>query len=144
MKAIKWIILTCLLTGSALADGAPKQKFALILQSGAETNEAKSRAVHSLLYARELLENGYDVALIYDGAGTGWAYEFRNPENGFHEQYLKVKKQGMFEEVCDNCAEHFDVKAKLANQEKMLLVSDYEGHPSIVRWIKKGYQIIIL
>ena len=110
----------------------------------AETNESKARAVHALLYAKELLENGYKVALIYDGAGTGWAAEFRNPENGFNAQYLIVKGKGMFEEVCENCAEHFDVMEKLKNQEKMLLVSDYEGHPSLVRWIEKGYEIIMM
>ena len=120
MRTFLLIAVLCSLAVYSIGEEGPKGKYAIILQAGAETNEAKARAAHALLYAKELLENGYEVALIYDGAGTGWATEFRNPENGFNKQYLLVKNKGMFEEVCKHCADHFDVEAKLLNQEKML------------------------
>ncbi len=28
--------------------------------------------------------------------------------------------------------------------KKVLLVGDYEGHPSLVKWIERGYQIMVL
>ena len=48
------------------------------------------------------------------------------------------------EEICDYCAEVFDVKKRLSEQQKKLLSGDYEGHPSLVKWIEKGYRIIDL
>jgi hypothetical protein len=54
----------------ALRANTPNKKFAIILQAGKETHEGMARAVHALLYAAELKETGYEVVLIFDGAGT--------------------------------------------------------------------------
>ena len=135
------VLMGVLATGFA----AEKTKmYAIVLQAGAETNEAKARAVHALLYATELAEKGYPVVLIFDGAGTGWANELRKPENPLHKHYLKIKELGIVEEICDYCADSFDVKKDLSEQQRKLLVGDYDGHPSLVKWIEKGYEIIML
>lgn len=144
MKKTIWmglILMGVLATGFATEK---KSMYAIVLQAGAETNEAKARAVHALLYATELAEKGYPVVLIFDGAGTGWANEFRKPENPLHKHYLKIKELGIVEEICDYCADSFDVKKDLSEQQKKLLVGDYNGHPSLVKWIERGYQVIIL
>ena len=140
----KLLFIALLITGVAFAEKEPKGRYAIVLQAGNETNESKARAVHALLYATELAEKGYTVALIFDGAGTGWANELRKPENPFHKHYLKIKELGMVEEICDYCADAFEVKDDLPEQQKKLLVGDYEGHPSLVKWIERGYQIIVL
>lgn len=140
----KLLLIVLMLAGTVLATVEPKGRYAIILQAGNETNEGKARAVHALLYARELAENGYTVVLIFDGAGTGWANELSKPENPLHKHYLKVKELGMVEQVCDYCADMYDVKKDLTEQQRKLLVGDYEGHPSLVRWIERGYQIISL
>jgi hypothetical protein len=142
MKRVLLIVL--LLCGGVCTAGEVKGKYAIILQAGNETNEGKARAVHALLYAKELAEKGYQVALIFDGAGTGWANELRKPENPFHQHYVRIKELGLVEEICDYCADLFDVKENLPEQQRKLLVGDYEGHPSIVRWIEQGYKIISL
>lgn len=135
--------LVCAETGQK-EQKAQKGRYAIILQAGNETNEGKARAIHALLYATELAEEGYEVVLIFDGAGTGWANELRKPENGFHEHYLRIKELGMVEEICDYCAESFDVKEDLPEQQRKLLVGEYKGHPSLVKWVERGYQIIVL
>ena len=145
MKRI--LIVVLLLSGFVFAKAPkqePKGKYAIILQAGNETNEGMVRAVHALLYARELAEKGYTVALIFDGAGTGWANELRKPENPLHKHYVKIKEIGMVEEVCDYCAESFKVKSEFSEQQKKLLVGEYEGHPSVVKWIERGYEVLIL
>ncbi len=144
MKKAIWmglVLMVALATGFA---AEKKGKVAIILQAGNETNEGKARAVHALLYAADLAEQGYAVALIFDGAGTGWANELRKPENPLHKHYLKMKELAVVEEICDYCADSFDVKDNLPEQQKKLLVGDYEGHPSLVKWLEKGYQIIVL
>lgn len=143
---IMYVLLACGLTGFAKdsSETIPKDRYAIILQAGNETNEGMARAVHALLYAKELAENGCKVVLIFDGAGTGWANEFRKPENQYHKKYLKLQELGMVEEICDYCAEKFKVKGQLPPVQRAFLVSDYEGHPSLVKWIDRGYQIIVL
>jgi hypothetical protein len=139
----KLLVIVLLLSGAVFAE-TEKGSYAVILQAGNETNEGMARAIHALLYSRELAENGYKVALIFDGAGTGWANELRKPENPLHKHYLKIKELGLVEEICDYCAEAFEVKNDLPEQQKKLLVGSYEGHPSLVKWVEKGYQIIVL
>ncbi|MBT8042073.1 MAG: DsrE family protein [Pontiella sp.] len=147
MKHILPMILMCMIFCSGLFaddDAEPRGRYAIILQAGNETNEGMARAIHALLYARELAENGYEVVLIFDGAGTGWANELRKPDNPLHKHYLKVQELAVTEEICDYCSEQFKVKEFLSAEQRLLLSGNYEGHPSLVKWIARGYQIISL
>ena len=122
MKKVAWMVLVMAV---ALATGfAEKEKggYAIVLQAGNETNEGMARAVHALLYATEMAEKGYPVVLIFDGAGTGWANELRKPGNPLHKHYLKIKELAVVEEICDYCAESFEVKDNLPEQQKKKLV----------------------
>lgn len=122
----------------------PLGKYAIVLQAGAETNEGTARAIHALLYARELAENGYSVVLIFDGAATGWSNVLSEPEHPLNKHYQKIKELGIVEEICDYCADSHDVKEDLSEQQRKLLTGDFEGHPSLVKWIQQGYQILVL
>ena len=146
MSVLLGIVVAVFLLGgcASTCNAEEKGKFAIILQAGAETNEGMARAIHALLYARELSEGGYKVVLIFDGAGTGWAKEMQNPDHSLHAHYMKIKELGLVEEICDYCSDAFEVKESLSDKQKKLLVGDYEGHPSLVKWIKQGYQIIVL
>lgn len=140
------IFVTLLCAGYSLYKiHTAKNKFAIVLQAGKETHEGMARAVHAFLYASELKEKGYDVVLIFDGAGTEWAEELSSPDSQSRllPLYQSFKKTGAVEVICDFCAIAFGVKEKLG-QRKSPLVSEYKGHPSIVKWIEKGYQLIIL
>ena len=137
------LLMGVLFTGFAEEVTAQK-KYAVVLQAGNETNEGMARAVHALLYTKELAEGGHQVVLIFDGAGTGWAKELRNPENPFHKHYLKIQQLGTVMEICDYCADAFDVKEELHEQQKKQLVGDYDGHVSIAKWADSGYEIIVL
>lgn len=123
----------------------PGKKFAIILQAGKETHEGMARAVHALLYATELKEKGYEVVLIFDGAGTEWAEELSNPasESKLLPMYNNFKKAGTEEIICDFCALAFGVKDKIKNR-KANFASEYQGHPSLEKWVRKGYQLLIL
>ena len=124
---------------------ASHKKFVIILQAGKETHEGMARAVHALLYASELKEKGYEVVLIFDGAGTEWVEELTNPEskNKLLPMYQSFKKLGIQEVVCDFCAGAFGVKENL-NVRVCPLTSEYKGHPSIAKWVDRGYQVIVL
>ncbi|MFH1724985.1 MAG: hypothetical protein ABII00_10240 [Elusimicrobiota bacterium] len=77
-------ILAVLIFGAAgLSAGCgistvPAPKFLIILQAGTEGHEGMARALHAILYAQELKKGGHEVALMFDGAGTGWARKFKH------------------------------------------------------------------
>ena len=139
----KLMLVFCFLVGSCLG-GESLGKYLIILQAGNETNEGGARALHALLYASELAEGGHDVTLIFDGAGSGWAVEFQKKDHPLHEKYVKMAKMGVVLEICDHCSEHFKVKEQLTEQQLTLLAGDYEGHPSLLRWVDQGYQLVVL
>lgn len=120
-------------------------KYLVILQAGKETHEGMARAVHALLYSKELKEHGHEVKLVFDGAGTEWASEWMSAESTdkLKPMYEDLKKSGMTQIICDFCATAFKVKENL-EKEKAVTTAEYQGHPSIAQWADEGYQIIIL
>jgi hypothetical protein len=61
-----------------------------------------------------------------------------------NKAYKNVVNSGAILEICDYCAESFEVKEELTEEQKSLLSGDYKGHPSLVRLVEQGYQILIL
>jgi hypothetical protein len=119
------------------------KKYAFILQAGTETHEGMARALHALLYSRELKEKGHDVVLIFDGAGTEWAEALSHADNKLHPAYQKLMDAGVVEVVCDFCSTAFKVKDALA-KEGAHFESEYNVHPSIAKWVDQSYQIVVL
>lgn len=119
------------------------RKYLIILQAGTESHEGMARAVHALLYATELKEAGYQVTLIFDGAGTEWAKALLDPENKLHSAYVKLQGLGVTEIICDFCSRAFRVQEDL-QKGKVPLAAEFQGHPSLVKWIKQGYTPIVL
>ena len=144
MKTLSAIVAS-LMVGLILTGCAVKtpQKFAIILQAGTETHEGLARALHAMLYAKELKEKGHPVVLIFDGAGTEWAEALEHPDNKLHPIYEQLKQSGITEIVCDFCSTAFKVKPAL---EKVGAHFDnaYNGHPSIAKWVNQGYQLLVL
>lgn len=120
-------------------------KYLIILQSGKESHEGLARALHALLYTKELKEHGHDVVLVFDGAGTEWAEEWTNPQSQHKlaPMYRELRRQGLTMIICDFCAAAFDAR-KALKERNAPLVAEYEGHPSIAKWADKGFQIVIL
>lgn len=139
-----FIVLFYLTTNSAFA--APG-KYLVILQAGKGPLhlEGMARAVHALLYTKELKEHGHEVVLVFDGAGTKWVEEWMDPEsdNKYRPLYEELRKAGVTQIICDYCASAFQVKKKL-QKRNAVFAGDYQGHPSIAKWADQGYQIVIL
>lgn len=126
------------------ATPGPSSKFLIILQADTDRHEGLARALHALLYAKELKEGGYPVTLVFDGAGTGWAQALRDPKHKLHAKYQELKKLGVVEEICDFCAGAFKVKEGLKQMSDATLVGEFEGHPSLRKWVDQGYRIVVL
>ena len=141
-KAVGFFVICLLLARPAFADSG---KYLIILRAGKESHEGMARAVHALLYSKELKEHGHEVALVFDGAGTEWVEEWTNSEseNKLKPMYEELRKTGITQVICDFCANAFQVKENLKTQGQTL-TSEYQGHPSIARWVDQGYQLVVL
>ena len=148
-RSLVIVALLVLLAPSMTGCGAsqtsqPGGKFVVILQAGTESHEGLARALHALLYSSELLGEGNEVVLIFDGAGTEWAAALRQADHKLHGRYQALVDAGVVEEICDFCAGAFEVKEELSADESAPLLGGYEGHPSLAKWTNQGYAVIVL
>lgn len=84
-------------------------KIGIVVLADTETHGDLGRVVNGLLTAREAGENGDEVRLIFDGAGTRWIGELANPEHRSHRLYEAVKDQ--ITGACRYCAGAFGATA---------------------------------
>ena len=141
-KIIGLLIMCSLLTQPVFAESG---KYLVILQAGKESHEGMARAVHALLYSKELREHGHEVVLVFDGAGTEWVSEWTNPKSDdkLKTAYEELRKAGVVQVICDFCANAFQVKEKLKTQGQEF-AAEYQGHPSIAKFADQGYQLVVL
>ena len=121
-------------------------KILIILQAGTESHEGRARALHSVLYAKELAAAGATVRLVFDGAGTGWLARWLRsdgPPSRAAQLFAELKATGLAYEVCDYCAGAFDVREELVEQGEVL-TGAYLDHPSIASHVADGFQVWIL
>jgi hypothetical protein len=121
-------------------------KILIVLQAGTESHEGVARALHAVLYAKELDEAGATVRLVFDGAGTGWLARWRTAEGAasragsiFHD----LRTRGLSYEVCDYCSGAFDVKSDLIEAGEAL-AGAYMDHPSLATHVAEGFAVWIL
>ncbi|HYW94845.1 MAG TPA: hypothetical protein VE870_04610 [Bacteroidales bacterium] len=66
-------------------------KVALLILADTETHESQGRIANALEVAKEMKENGEDVKIVFDGAGTKWVPKLADPEHKMHPLYEAVK-----------------------------------------------------
>lgn len=114
-------------------------KVAIIVLAGTETHEGLGRVVNALEAVKELKEAGADVRLIFDGAGTQWVGKLTRPEHKVNGLFSAVRAN--VSGVCGHCAGAFGARTG-AQEFKVPLLSEYDGHPSFRKLIAEGYQVI--
>jgi hypothetical protein len=119
-------------------------KIAIILHAEPGTHDSLGRALHALMYTKELHESGHDAQLVLDGGGTKWLEEFTNADHKLAPLYGELKSQELIAGVCDFCVTAFGGEKQLVKEEGLRLAADYNGHPSIAKLISDGYQVITL
>jgi len=120
------------------------EKVAVILHAEPGTHDAMGRALHALLYTRELKEAGHDVKLIFDGGGTKWVGELSRGDHPLADLFSAVKESGSIAGVCEYCVGAFGGETRDVEKCGLPLANEYEGHPSVASLIGEGYQVITL
>jgi hypothetical protein len=98
---------------------------------------------HVLLNALDMAEKGHEVEMVIEGAATKQIVELADPQKPFAQQYERVKDQGLVTAVCRACANKMG--ALTAAEEQGLPVrGEMSGHPPLIEYAARGYQIITL
>lgn len=97
--------------------------------------------VHVLLNALDMEEKGYDVKVIIEGSTTKLVEELADETKPFANLYKKVKDHGLIDCVCKACANKMNA-LNAAVDQKLPLCDELFGHPSIVKYMEQGFEII--
>lgn len=96
---------------------------------------------HVMLYALDYAGKGYDVAVIIEGAATKLIIDLARPETPFAAQYRQLREQGLIACICKACSIKMGAFDE-AREQGLLMGSDMQGHPSLERYTKEGYEVM--
>ena len=114
-------------------------KAAIVILAGNESHSDYGRLANGLEAAKEFAENdGDELELIFDGAGTQWIPELEDEESDYHELYQAVRDDAA---VCDYCSGAFGV-SEAVEDAGITVLSEYDGHPSIRSLVDDDYEVI--
>ncbi|WP_227378004.1 DsrE family protein [Haladaptatus halobius] len=113
-------------------------KAAIIILAGTESHADLGRITNALQTAKEFVDEGDDVEVIFDGAGTQWVAELEDEDHKLHSLYSSLDE---YASVCEYCAGAFEV-TDAAKSSDAVLLDEYEGHPSLHSLVTEGYEII--
>jgi hypothetical protein len=114
-------------------------KACFVLLADTDTHEAMGRMANALTSAKEFVDAGDEVALIFDGAGTKWVPELESVDHRYHSIYVELAEA--IAGACSYCASAFGVKEQIESTSVRLL-TDYRGHPSLHKYVTDGYQVV--
>lgn len=115
-------------------------KFLIIVQAGPQE---LAKALHALLYGQELSAAEYGVQIIFDGAGTTWVKEFKDPAHQYFDVFQQVEAMGIIAGACEYCANAFGVVGHV-KAAQIPLWATAGGHPSLVKYVQEGYLPVVL
>jgi hypothetical protein len=113
-------------------------KIAIIIHSNI-IMEAKSRAYRAFNFAEELLQNGDDVVIVFDGGGTMTLAQVIKPDHDLHKAWQKAAPA--LRGACSYCAKSYGVYEALS-AAGVTLLADHKGHASLRELLNEGRQII--
>ena len=97
--------------------------------------------IHVLLNALEMQARGQYGRIVIEGAATALVAELPKAEHPLHGLWEKVKAAGLVEGVCKACSQKMGSLAE-AQAQKLTLLDEMNGHPSMARYREAGYDLI--
>ena len=111
----------------------------ILILAGPETHEGLGRAANALELAKELKSAAHPVEVLFDGAGTAMAAALADPGHRLHGLFAAVQDRVLG--ACAHCARAFGALEQL-ERLGLPLVAEFEGHPSLARFLREGYRVL--
>jgi hypothetical protein len=124
-----------------------EMKAAIVILSDPKTNseEALGRVFNGLSTAYELKQNGDDVSILFQGAGTRWPKLLSSSEHPAHRLYELVKDR--VAGASSGCAIAFGATEDVSDSGLSLVsenpVPGTSGLPSLRKWLVAGSPVLI-
>lgn len=115
-------------------------KIAIVVFADTNTVEALGKVSNAFMLASEAIENGDQLKIIFEGAGTKWIGELEKEDNKMHGLYMSIKNN--ITGVCSYCAQAFGVKNEIV-KSGLPLLDEFKGHPSFRGLFAEGYQVVV-
>lgn len=97
---------------------------------------------HVLLNAFDFKDKGHEVLIVIEGSATRLVKDLHEDESlPFAKLYKKAVAQGLVHAVCEACAQKMGSKESAIDQG-LALAGEMNGHPSMSRYIKEGFEIV--
>lgn len=97
--------------------------------------------IHVLLNALDMNANGDEVRIVVEGAATRLVPELAATDHPLHTLWEKVRKAGLVDGVCEACSRKMGT-LEAAKSQGLIPLKDMNGHPSLARYQRNGYEII--
>ncbi len=97
--------------------------------------------IHVLLNALDMADQQAEVKIIIEGASVKLVPELAKTENPLHPLWEKVKARNLIDGVCKACSNKLGT-LEAAKSQGLTLLDDMSGHPSMMRYREKGFEII--
>ncbi|MDX1612556.1 MAG: DsrE family protein [Candidatus Thermoplasmatota archaeon] len=119
--------------------GSTVGKVAIILLAGTQGHEGLGRMLAGLQAAKEFIEAGDDVKVVFEGAAVAWLPKLTQPEHQMADLLEAVGPH--VEGACAFCSQAFGVGEEVEGTDVSLLEAN-EGHPSVRSFMQDGYQVL--
>ncbi|WP_028608805.1 DsrE family protein [Paenibacillus harenae] len=117
-------------------------KYVIIIQAN---QQDVGKAVHGLLYGQELHDEGFQVEILFDGAGTEWPNELSKADHPFHALYKQVMKSGIVKGGCQACSGFHNIEEEMQGAGVSLIGNAKTGgHIPFAQYMKDGFIPIVL
>jgi len=113
-------------------------KVAILVYADTESHADLGRLTNALTTAKEFIDAGDEVEIVFDGAGTQWVPELEDDSHTAAPLYQSLKEHAS---ACEFCAGAFDVEAEVT-ESGVDRRAEYEGHPSVRALVDDGYEVI--
>ncbi len=97
--------------------------------------------IHVLLNALDMKEKGHDVYTVIEGSAVKLIPELIKADNPLKKLWEKAKEKNLIAGVCKACSAKLGT-LKAAEDQKLTLLDDMSGHPSMTGFMERGCDII--
>ena len=97
--------------------------------------------IHVLLNALDMADKQAEVKVIIEGAATKLIPELAKTDNPLHQLWEKAKKLNLIDGVCKACSNKMGT-LEAVKAQGLTLLDDMSGHPGMMRYREKGFEII--
>jgi len=97
--------------------------------------------IHVLLNGLDMHAKGQETKIILEGAATQLIPELNKPGSPLQPLWEKARKLNLIDGVCKACSNKMGTLAA-AQDQKLKLLDEMNGHPSMARYLAEGFEVI--